>query len=68
MNFQAQPLQKHEIESMKADREILDRILESYRLMLDFYGMQLEEPETGLLTRADPERKWMERYRNLVRE
>lgn len=68
MNFEAQPLQKHEITAMKADPQILNRILESYRLMLDFYGMQLKDSETGLLERAEPERKWMERYRNLVRE
>lgn len=68
MNFEAQPLQHHEIEAMLSNDEVIDRVLESYRLMLDFYGMQLKSAETGLLARAEPERKYMERYRNLVRK
>ena len=68
MNFQSQPLQIHERETMKADKEIVERFIESYRLMLDFYGMELKSTETGLLTRAEPERKYIDRYRNLVRE
>lgn len=53
---------------MAADKDIVSRVLESYRVMLDFYGMQLQSDETGLLARSEPERKYMERYRNLVRE
>ncbi|KAI0338989.1 hypothetical protein BDW22DRAFT_1432191 [Trametopsis cervina] len=67
VNFQAQPLQRHEIRAMAADKDIVSRVLESYRVMLDFYGMQLQSDETGLLARSEPERKYMERYRNLVR-
>ena len=68
MNIEAQALQRHEIEAMRSDSAILDRVLESYRLMLDFYGMQLRSAETGLLARAEPGRKYVERYRNLLRE
>jgi len=45
---------------------IVNRVLESYRLMLDFYGMELRSPETGLLARAEPEQKYKDRYRNLA--
>ena len=68
MNYEAQPLQRHEIEAIREDKAIIDRVLESYRLMLDFYGMQLKSAETGLLARAEPERKNIERYRNLIRK
>ena len=67
MNYESQPLMTHELEDMKADKKIMDRVLQSYRVMLDFYGMQLKSSETGLIARAEPERKWVDRYRNLVR-
>eukprot|EP00761_Pharyngomonas_kirbyi_P008095 gb/GECH01008106.1/.p1 GENE.gb/GECH01008106.1/~~gb/GECH01008106.1/.p1 ORF type:complete len:146 (+),score=23.51 gb/GECH01008106.1/:1-438(+) len=38
LNPHAYPLQKHEIEKMKQEEEIQDRITKSYCLMLDFYG------------------------------
>lgn len=65
MNYEAQPLQKHEIAAMKADPTIIERLERSYEMMLGFYGMQLASKETGELRRAD---NWEERYRNLVRE
>ncbi|THH28264.1 hypothetical protein EUX98_g5924 [Antrodiella citrinella] len=67
MNPQSQPLQRHEITAMKTDKDIVARVLRSYRLMLDFYGMDLCSSETGLIKRVDPEAKNEERYRNLVR-
>ncbi|KAL4249079.1 opioid growth factor receptor family protein [Abortiporus biennis] len=67
MNSASQPLQKHEIAAMKADPDITARLIRSYRLMLDFYGMNLDSPETGLLSRVAPETKYKERHRNLVR-
>ena len=67
MNFQSQPLQMHEREAMRANKEIIQRVIQSYRVMLDFYGMQLKSTETGLLARAEPERKYIDRYRNLAR-
>lgn len=68
MNYESQPLQKHEVESMKVDPLVIERIVASYRLMLDFYGMKLVSVETGLLARADPPRDFTARYKNLVRE
>jgi len=43
MNFQAQPLQQHEADAIKADPEAKARLIKSYALMLDFYGMELED-------------------------
>ena len=68
MNYDSQPLQTHEIESMKADPIIMERVIKSYQLMLDFYGMHLVSKETGLVSRALPPRYFAPRYRNLVRE
>jgi len=68
MNYQSQPLQRHEIEKMKADPIIIERIIESYKLMLDFYGMRLVSAETGLIDRVLPPRNYAARYHNLVRE
>ncbi|EAU85869.1 hypothetical protein CC1G_12327 [Coprinopsis cinerea okayama7 len=67
MNYQSQPLQPHEIQAMKADPIVIGRIIESYKLMLDFYGMRLVSAETGLVDRVRPPRNYVSRYRNLVR-
>lgn len=66
MNWESQPLQPHEIKAMKADARITGRIIRSYELMLDFYGMRLVSEETGLLGRSLPPRNFQDRYRNLV--
>lgn len=68
MNFESQPLQPHEITAIKADPRALQRLLASYRLMLDFYGMRLVSEETGAVDRALPPRNYASRYENLVRE
>ena len=68
MNYQSQPLQVHEADSMKAEPEVLKRIITSYKLMLDFYGMQLLSEESGLVGRSSPPRNFGNRYRNLVSE
>ncbi|KAF9454697.1 hypothetical protein P691DRAFT_804044 [Macrolepiota fuliginosa MF-IS2] len=66
MNWESQPLQPHEIEAMKANVTVMKRIVGSYELMLDFYGMRLVSGETGLLSRALPPGNYEARYRNLV--
>lgn len=66
MNWESQPLQLHEIKAMKADAVIMQRVVRSYELMLDFYGMRLISRETGLLGRVLPPRDYETRYRNLV--
>ncbi|KAG6850749.1 hypothetical protein H0H93_009372 [Arthromyces matolae] len=68
MNFRSQPLQRHEIESMRANPLILDRVITSYKMMLDFYGMRLVSIESGLVDRSLPPRNFVARYINLVRE
>lgn len=68
MNYESQPLQMHEIEVMKSDPAITNRIISSYKLMLDFYGMRLVSAESGLVDRSLPPRDYRARYRNLVRE
>ncbi|KAJ7784428.1 opioid growth factor receptor conserved region-domain-containing protein [Mycena metata] len=67
MNFESQPLQPHEITAIKADPRALERLLASYKLMLDFYGMRLVSEETGAVDRALPPRNYGARYENLVR-
>ncbi|CCM04122.1 uncharacterized protein FIBRA_06283 [Fibroporia radiculosa] len=64
MNYEAQPLQRHEAETMKANASVIERVIRSYRLMLDFYGMRLEDDETGLIARCS--QNYKERYRNLT--
>lgn len=39
-------------------------LLASYRLMLDFYGIELSNPETGEVRRAE---NWQKRFKNLNR-
>ena len=68
MNYESQPLSKHEIEQMKVNPVIVQRIIESYKLMLDFYGMRLVSEETGLVGRSAPPRNYATRYHNLVSE
>lgn len=67
MNYESQPLQLHEIQAMKSDPVIIERVVQSYRLMLDFYGMRLVSVELGLVDRVLPPRNFETRYRNLVR-
>jgi len=57
----------HEIEMMKNDREIMRRLVKSYEMMLDFYGMRLLS-DAGLVGRAPPPCDFKSRYRNLLRK
>lgn len=68
MNYESQPLYKHELAQMKADPVIVQRIGESYKLMLDFYGMQLVSEVTGLVARSSPPQKSAACYHNLTSE
>ena len=68
MNYASQPLQRHEIRFMRAEPTIIQRVLQSYRLMLDFYGMRLVSADTGLIERVLPPRNSAARYQNLLRE
>jgi len=62
MNYESVPLQKHEIETMRTNPLIVNRIVESYKLMLDFFGMCLKDATTGEIGRSE---NFEARYKNL---
>jgi len=64
MNWSAQELQLHEAEAICADPKCKARFVQSYRLMLDFYGMVLSDADRGWINRAD---NWRDRFRHLNR-
>ncbi|KAI9516226.1 hypothetical protein NQZ68_019072 [Dissostichus eleginoides] len=64
VNYMASELTKKEIEAFKKNEEAKKKLVESYELMLGFYGMRLVNKETGEVKRAD---NWKERYGNLER-
>lgn len=64
MNWDAQVLQRHEAVSICADPALQARVVLSYRLMLDFYGMTLANELTGEIHRR-PVGQFEGRYRNL---
>jgi hypothetical protein len=64
LNCDAQVLQRHEAETMKQSKDIMIRVIRSYRLMLGFYGADLVDEETGQLRRA---RNYQSRFENLNR-
>ena len=59
VNFQASRLHKHELLAIRADPEIRSRVIRSYEMMLDFYGMKLVDRDTGTFfpTQSHP---WLE--------
>ncbi|KAM5134947.1 uncharacterized protein ACMZJ9_017557 [Mantella aurantiaca] len=62
MNSCAKPLTNAEIEAMTNDKHVQERFLDAYKLMLDFYGITLENVKTGRVTLSD---NWESRFRNL---
>lgn len=51
-------------QAFKKSEEAKKRLVESYELMLGFYGIQLVNRETGEVKRAE---NWKERFGNLER-
>ncbi|KAG2372655.1 hypothetical protein C9374_013663 [Naegleria lovaniensis] len=51
LNGSSQPLTKNEATLMRGDPTIKARIIKSYRLMLDFYGLVLEDEVSGKISR-----------------
>jgi hypothetical protein len=47
VNFSAARLQKHELKAIRQDLTIRARVIRSYEMMLDFYGMVLKDRDTG---------------------
>ncbi|XP_074499899.1 opioid growth factor receptor [Sebastes fasciatus] len=64
VNYMASELTMKEIEAFKKNEDAKKRLVESYELMLGFYGMRLVNKETGEVKRAD---NWKERFGNLER-
>jgi len=64
LNHHAQRLQLHEAKSISSDPILQGRVITSYELMLDFYGMQLLDRTTGAVARAE---NWKQRYSHLNR-
>ncbi|XP_041273811.1 opioid growth factor receptor isoform X1 [Onychostruthus taczanowskii] len=64
MNWRARPLTCQEIQAFRKSKEVMDRFLRAYKLMLGFYGINLVNEETGELERAE---NWRERFENLNR-
>ncbi|XP_022096474.1 opioid growth factor receptor-like protein 1 [Acanthaster planci] len=64
MNWQSQELQLHEAERICKDKKCCERVIKSYELMLDFWGMRLKDRRSGEIGRAD---NWKERFQNLNR-
>ncbi|XP_029908394.1 opioid growth factor receptor-like protein 1 isoform X2 [Myripristis murdjan] len=62
VNYQASELTEEEIEAFCANNTAKMNLLESYKLMLDFYGIELCSVETGEVKRAP---NWKERFYNL---
>ncbi|KAM7405009.1 hypothetical protein PAMP_012300 [Pampus punctatissimus] len=64
VNYMASELTKNEIEAFKKNEDAKKRLVESYELMLGFYGIRLVNKETGEVKRAE---NWKERFGNLER-
>ncbi|KAG9332565.1 hypothetical protein JZ751_014663 [Albula glossodonta] len=64
VNYMASELTKKEIQAFRENEEAKRRLVESYELMLGFYGIQLLNKDTGEVKRAD---NWRERFANLER-
>uniref|UniRef100_A0A8C8H5W7 Opioid growth factor receptor (OGFr) conserved domain-containing protein n=1 Tax=Oncorhynchus tshawytscha TaxID=74940 RepID=A0A8C8H5W7_ONCTS len=64
MNYQPKELTKKEIEAFLEDGTAKQRLVESYKLMLDFYGIELSNDITGEVKLAN---NWRERFDNLER-
>ncbi|XP_074876738.1 opioid growth factor receptor isoform X3 [Buteo buteo] len=64
MNWRAKPLTCQEIQAFRKSKEVMQRFIRAYQLMLRFYGILLVNEETGELKRAE---NWAERFQNLNR-
>ncbi|XP_048873442.1 opioid growth factor receptor [Brienomyrus brachyistius] len=64
VNYMASELTKKEIQEFRKSEEAKRKLMESYELMLGFYGIQLFNKETGEVKRAE---NWRERFANLER-
>uniref|UniRef100_A0A8C1ZEN2 Opioid growth factor receptor (OGFr) conserved domain-containing protein n=1 Tax=Cyprinus carpio TaxID=7962 RepID=A0A8C1ZEN2_CYPCA len=63
-NLRAHELTKKEIKCFHEDKQAKSKLVKSYKLMLDFYGIRLVSESTGEVERSP---NWKERFRNLNR-
>ncbi|XP_053530040.1 opioid growth factor receptor isoform X2 [Ictalurus punctatus] len=64
MNYASRELSLKEIKLFRTDEEVQRRLLTSYKLMLDFYGIELVSEDSGEVKRA---KNWKEQFANLNR-
>ncbi|XP_010636182.3 opioid growth factor receptor [Fukomys damarensis] len=62
VNWHAKPLTLREVEAFKSSTEVQERLIRAYELMLGFYGIQLEDRDTGAVCRAQ---NYHKRFQNL---
>ncbi|XP_049443125.1 opioid growth factor receptor-like [Epinephelus fuscoguttatus] len=62
VNYEASTLTKEEIKEFRQSSTAKENLLKSYKLMLDFYGIELCDEKTGEVRRAP---NWRERFHNL---
>jgi len=66
LNYASYPLQVHEAHAIRGDEECQIRLRLSFKLMLDFYGMDLDEDNPLLISRHQDLRVCGQRYLNLM--
>nr|XP_048297259.1 opioid growth factor receptor isoform X2 [Myodes glareolus] len=64
VNWHAKPLTLKEVEAFKSSKEVKDRLVRAYELMLGFYGIQLKDRDKGVVCRSQ---NFESRFRNLNR-
>ncbi|KAK1337094.1 hypothetical protein QTO34_001716 [Cnephaeus nilssonii] len=62
VNWHAKPLTQREIKAFKSTKEAGQRFVQAYELMLGFYGIELEDRDTGKVRRAQ---SYQKRFQNL---
>lgn len=62
VNWHAKPLTQQEIKAFKNSKEAGERFVQAYELMLGFYGIELEDRDTGKVRRAQ---SYQKRFQNL---
>ena len=65
MNFESQPLSKSGAAIIRGDPAAQQRVIQSYRMMLKFYGLALADERTGALERQPDERLYKTMIANL---
>jgi hypothetical protein len=64
MNSMSAALSKHEAKLIREDFYAAVRVVTSYRMMLNFYGLRLVDETTGEIERCP--HIWQNRYKNLI--